>query len=117
MTDVHFVACSPAAVCNALSLVQAPMSDGHMECLASNDARKFYDIPDFFSPCCIAVTECQVGTPNLFAPTCVLGEWAGCRGVGGEEASPYKNASPKTVQHQQKASHRLRTIELTHSKQ
>ena len=47
----------PAAVFNVLSLVQASMGGGHMACLASNGARTFHDILEFFVPCCLAVTD------------------------------------------------------------
>jgi hypothetical protein len=73
----------PPYLFNAFSLVQAPMGSGHMACLASNDARKFHDLDilEFFVPCCIAMTEWQVGTPDLFVPTHVLGDRAVCRMV------------------------------------
>ena len=53
------------------------------------------------------MTEWQVGTPDLFAPTCVLGERAVCRGKGKRPSPRYKMASRKTVHHQQKSSHCL----------
>ena len=92
---------------NAFSLVQAPTGCSRMACLASNDARKFHDmlaIGFFLLLFCDGMAGC---TPDLFAPTCVLGERAVWRGRGKRLSPRYKMASHKTVHYQQKASHRL----------